>query len=271
MILKVRAAVVCCALIVGVVRQAPASETVPSTERTPDTSIEKHRVPFDTLSQRLLSERSIGVASRAVRFDWRQKSVGVGLIGSQLFELNNFKSARYGLFARMPLSGWMGELSITRVQTWGSPSSDKLALTPYRQLGRPSRFELDASLAIPLVEGVGTARPGFMPSTQLVLSAVGCLRYLFYPEVLDGASVTQVARSFIAPRLSSRELRELEDARLGGMQIDRGRFNALAGLNLDIYFGSGGFVTWRSLVALPITGSEIYWWWEATVGAGWMF
>jgi hypothetical protein len=253
----------------------PAAQAAPAKSdigtRTPDTSIEKHRAPFDALSERLLSERSIGVASRAVRFDWRQRSAAVGLMGSQLFELNNFKSARYGVFARMPLSGWMGELSLTRVQSWGSPSSEKLALTPYRQLGRPSRFELDANLAIPLVEGVGTARPGFMPSTQFVLSAVGSLRYLFYPEVLDGASFTQVARSFIAPRLSGRELRKLEGARLDGMQIDRARFNALAGLNLDVYFGSGAFVTWRSLVALPITGSEIYWWWEATLGAGWMF
>ena len=263
------AALYCAVLASGMPRIVAAQNK--SVDNKIDKSIEKHRTPFDALSARLLSERSIGVASRAVRFDWRQKDFALGLIGSQLFELNNFKSARYGLFARMPLSGWMGELSITRVQTWGSPSSEKLALTPYRQLGRPDRFELDANLAFPLVEGVGTVRPGFMPSTQLVLSAVGGLRYLFYPEVLQDATFVEGARSFIAPRLSEKELRSLEDSRLQGMQIDKARFNALAGLNLDIYFGSGGFVTWRSLVALPITGSELYWWWEATVGAGWMF
>ncbi len=223
------------------------------------------------MSERLLSETMIGVASRPVRFDWRQKSVALGFVASQLLELNNFKTARYGLFARRPLGGWMGEMSLTRASTWGSPSTEKLARTPYRQVGRPSRFEMDVNLAYPLAEGVATARPGLFPATQLVLSAVAGLRYLFYPEVLRSATFGQVVRSFVAPRLSSRELRELESSRPEAMQIDRGRFNVLSGLNLDVYFGSGGLVSTRTLVAVPIAGSDLGWWWELSLAAGWMF
>ena len=39
-----------------------------------------------------MMERMIGVASRAVRVDWRRKRVGFGVVGSRLLELNNFSS-----------------------------------------------------------------------------------------------------------------------------------------------------------------------------------
>ena len=250
--------------------QAAAKAKAPDS-RADSAHIETYRAPFDVLSERLLGETMIGTASRAVRFDWRQKSVAFGILGGQLLELNNFKSARYGLFVRKPFSGWFGELAITRVSTWGSASTEKLARTPYRQIGRPDRFELDVNVAYPLVEGVATARPGIVPAAEIVLSAIVSLRYLFYHQVLQGGSFTEAVKSFVGPRLSSKDLRLLEDSRPAAMQIDRGRFNTLGGLNLDIYFAGGGFVTSRTLVALPLTGSELGWWWELSLAAGWMF
>ena len=165
----------------------------------------------------------------------------------------------------------MGELAITRVLTWGSASTEKLALTPYRQSGRPSRFELDINVGYPLAEGVATARPGFFPATELVFSANAGLRYAYYPGALSGASFGEVARALIAPRLLAKELENLERKLPPGMQIDEGRYNLLTGLDLDIYFQTGGFVSPRVMFALPITGTDLGLWWELTFGAGWMF
>ena len=241
---------------------APAVETAPAQDPT----IERYRTPFE-----VLSERMIGAASRAVRFDWRKKNVGFGFVASEILELNNFSSARVGGSVRRPVGSFMGEVAVTRVFTSGSASTEKLALTPYRQVGRPGRFELDVNFAYPLAEGVATARPGFFPATELVFCADVGLRYVYYPGQFSGEGFTDVAKALVTPRLSSKESDNLEGDRLPGMQIDRGRYNILSGLSLDIYFQSGGFLLPRVLFALPITGADLGLWWELTFSAGWMF
>jgi hypothetical protein len=237
-----------------------ASESAP-----PDTTLDRYRTPLDAMM-----ERMIGVASRAVRVDWRRKRVGFGVVGSRLLELNNFSSSRLGGFVRRPLGGVMGELAISRVFTAGSESTRKLALTPYRQLGRPSRFELDLNLAYPLAEGVATARAGFFPATELVFSANAGLRYLWYPGSLSGSGFRRTATGLIRPQLSAAELAKLEDRRLPGMQVDSARYNLLTGLSLDVYFGSGGFLAPRVMAALPLSGSDLDWWWEFSLALGWL-
>ncbi|QRK05711.1 hypothetical protein JQX13_37025 [Archangium violaceum] len=246
------------------------AQAADSESKKEDTTIERHRTPFEALN-----ERMIGTASRAVRFDWRQTRAGIGLVGSQLLELNNFKSTRLGGFVRTPIGGFLGEIAITRVFTRGSSSTEKLALTPYRQSGRPSRFELDLNLGYPLAEGVATARPGFFPATELVFSANAGLRYLFYPGSLSGASFGETVTSLFAPKLSEREVENLESSRLPGMQLDGARYSLLTGFSLDIYFQPGGFLSPRVLVALPlisgVDGSGLGLWWELSFSAGWAF
>ncbi|WNG44444.1 hypothetical protein F0U60_10230 [Archangium minus] len=246
------------------------AQTADSESKEEDTTIERHRTPFE-----VLNERMIGTASRAVRFDWRQTQASVGLVGSQLLELNNFKSSRLGGFVRKPIGDFLGEIAITRVFTRGSASTEKLALTPYRQSGRPSRFELDINLGYPLAEGVATARPGFFPATELVFSANAGLRYLFYPGSLSGASFGETVTSLFALKLSEREIENLERSRLPGMQLDGARYSLLTGLSLDVYFQSGGFLSPRVMIALPlisgVDGSGLGWWWELNFGAGWAF
>jgi hypothetical protein len=246
--------------------EQPGEEEPPAEETPEDKTIDRHRTPFE-----VLNERMIGAASRAVRFDWRKRRLGIGLIGSQLLELNNFSSARFGGLVRKPLGSFMGELAITRVLTRGSASTDKLALTPYRQTGRPSRFELDINVGYPLAEGVATARPGFFPATELVFSASAGLRYAYYPGALSGATFGEVAKALISPSLSAKELENLESKLPPGMQLDEGRYNLLTGLGLDVYFQTGGYLAPRAMFALPITGSDLGLWWELTFSAGWMF
>lgn len=234
-----------------------------------DTSLQRYRTPFE-----VLTERTIGAASRAVRFDWRRSRFQLAITGSQLLELNNFSSGRLGLLLRKPFGDLMAELGVAWVFTGGSPSTDTLALTPYRQVGRPSRLEIDLNAAYPLAEGVATARVGFFPATELVFSFDAGIRYRYYPGELSGQGFGDVAKAILAPRLSSEELDNLEGRRLPGMRIDPSRYDLLLGFSLDLYFGSGGFLSPRVMVAPSFTGAsetKLGWWWELTLGAGWAF
>lgn len=229
-------------------------------------SIDEVKAPVD-----VLTERMIGLTSRAVRFDWRRKRFGVAATGGELLELNNFHSRRIGGSVRRPFNSFMGEVEVVWVETTPSPSSKKLALTPYRQVGRPSRLELDVSASYPLAEGVATSRPGFFPATELVFSARGGIRYLYYPGAVNDLSFRRAATALFAPTLSSSEVQFLEDKRPGGMKVDRARYNVLAGVDANIYFHLGGYVSPRAMIALPVSGTELGFWWELALDIGWMF
>jgi hypothetical protein len=241
------------------------------TEQASD-SIDRYSAPVD-----VLTERFIGTSSRAVRFDWRRAKGGFALTGGELLEMNNFRSRRIGVSARRPFNNVMGDIAVSWVETGGSNSSEKLALTPYRQIGRPSRLELDINVGYPIAEGVATARLGFFPATELVMSAQAGLRYLHYPGAINGADPTKIGevqalgRALFSPTLTRRELEWLEDHRLGGMEVDRARYNLLVGLGTDVYFASGGYVTPRAMVAMPVTGTGLGWWWELSLDVGMMF
>lgn len=234
-----------------------------------DTSIERYRTPFEALA-----ESTIGVASRAVLFDWRKSTAGVGLVASGLLELNNFYSTRVGGFVRIPSGNLTAELAVTRVFTWGSDSSEKLSLTPYRQSGRPSRIEFDINLAYALLEGVGTPRLALIPPAEMVFSFDLGFRYLFYPGALGKANAGQVIEAIFAPKLQEREVLYLERERLPGMQIDPARYGLMAGFSLDLYFRTGIFLEPKVMLGLPllsgITGSSLGWWWELSMSLGWM-
>ena len=254
---------------------APATEGAPkapvdATGRTPDTSIQRHRTAFEALT-----ERAIGRTSRRVRFDWRRGGAQVGVLGGLPAELNNFDSLHAGVFVRAPTGGLLVEGALRYVWVEGSDSTRKLALTPYRQAGRLPRLELDVSAAYPLAEGIVTAAPGFMPATQLVLNGVGHFRYLHYPGSFAGLGLTDTFKAILSPRLTEEELDNLEADRLPGMKIARGRWVALAGLSLDLYFQSGFLVSTRTLVSLPLlapaTRSEILFGLELNLSLGFAF
>ena len=254
---------------------APAPEVAPApvTPKPPppkeeDTTIDRYRTPFE-----VLAESTIGVASRSVLFDWRKATVGFGVVTSALLELNNFYSMRVGGFVRIPTGNLTAELAVTRVITWGSDSSEKLSLTPYRQSGRPSRIEFDINLAYALLEGVGTPRLGLIPTAELVFSVNVGFRYLYYPGALGTANAGQVLEAIFAPKLQEREIVYLERERLPGMQIDRGRYGLMAGFSLDLYFRTGIFLEPKVMLGLPVlsgmTNSSLGWWWELSMSLGW--
>lgn len=242
----------------------------PPAAPTPDTSLEAHRTPFDALT-----ERAIGRTSRRVRYDWRDAAVEAGLLGGLPAELNNFDSLRAGAFARFPVGGFLIGLEAAYIWVWGSESSDTLALTPYRQAGRPDRVELDFTFTLPLAEGIVTARPGFLPSAQLVLQSHVHLRYLLYPGGFADLGFTDTLAALFSASLTDDEIAALEDDRLPGMKIDPGRLATLVGLGADLYFQSGFFLRHEILVAVPLltgfTDSELGLGLELNLSTGFSF
>ncbi|MBL8918687.1 MAG: hypothetical protein JNJ54_07515 [Myxococcaceae bacterium] len=234
---------------------------------TADTSIERFRAPLDALL-----ERPVGEASRAVRFDWRRSRIGFGVISSSLLELNNYSSFRIGGYVRKALGNFMLEGAVTYVFVFGSDATNKLALTPYRQFGRPPRVEVDLTVGYAIAEGVVTSRPGLVPAAQLVLTANVGVRYLFYPGGLAGLPALDVAAALFAPRISDAEITNLDKRRLPAMQVDRARYGLLAGFTLDVYFQPGIAVTPRVMMALPVfsgmAGAGLGWWWELSLAVG---
>jgi hypothetical protein len=229
--------------------------------------ISRYRRGFDELT-----ERAIGTASMPVEFNWRRTNLHLAANGSFLFELNNFDSVRVGGLARLPSERMIVELGLDYAHVWNTPSSRILAMTPYRQPGRPSRLELDFALVLPLAEGVVTTSPRFFPPVQLVFNAVIGLRYSLYPGAFAEMKPGQVIGALFAPTLSEIEIDNLDDDRLDSMQTDLGRYGMLIGFNNDIYFKQGLFLSPRVLLAVPIlapiTQTDLLVWADFSLAVG---
>ena len=250
----------------------PVKEAQPKggIDHTPDTALQQFRTPFE-----VLAERAIGRASRRIRYDWRRSTIQVAAMVALPAELNSFDSLRAGWTMRTPYDGMLLEAGFSRVWVAGSPSTERLALTPYRQPGRPDRYEIDLALGYPLAEGIVTAFPAFIPATELVLSGYVHFRYLIYPAAFSDLGIKNSLRAIVSGELSDRELGNLEDARLPGMELDPGRYGLFVGLGNDLYFQSGFFVSPRLLVAVPLlafmTESRLRFYLEGILSMGWSF
>lgn len=235
-----------------------------------DDTISRFNVPLNPLT-----ERTIGTASKPVAFNWRRARGMIGVTGSFLMELNNFDSARGGLMTRFPMGGPILEISGTYVGVWNTPSSELLALTPYRQPGRPNRFEIDFTVGFPLAEGVVTTFPRFIPAMQLVFNFYTGFRYLLYTGSWGGMRTGEVFRAIIGPSLSEKEIDNLDSERLTAMRVDPGRYGLMVGLGNDIYVKSGFFVSPRLMVAIPLlkpaTNTELGFWGDFSLALGHSF
>lgn len=244
--------------------EAPEAEAGPPGESDP---ISRYRTPFP-----MLTERVIGTASRPIEFDWRRTKVHLGGTAAQPFELNNFNSARGGVLARVPSDNLLYELGVGWVWVWDTPSSRLLALTPYRQPGRPRRIAVDFNVGIPLAEGVVTTAPRWFPVVEMVFSAYAGLRYAWYPGGTQDLRFRDRVAAVINPTVSRPERQNLDDARLDAMRIDPARYTTMVGFGNDIYFRQGVFVNPRASLAVPalasISGSSLTWWGEFSLSIG---
>ena len=242
----------------------------PDYRQEQDESLRDKRSTLDALLQ-----SSIGSTTTPLRFDWRDSPVHLGINASQLLELNNFESWRVGALSRLPTKNFLWEFQINYVYVRDSRSSRQLALTPYRQPGRPARFELDVGLNWPVAEGVVTPRFNWLPAVDLTLSAYGGLRYMVYPGIYRFDGFLNTLREFTSVNLSSRELEALEDSRLQSMEVVPNRYFLLAGFSSDIYMPAGAFFNLKTLLHIPfgVNPSTLtpWWWYELSASMGWAF
>jgi hypothetical protein len=234
-------------LLLSVSTRARGAEPEVPVEPPVEEALQPYRTPFG-----VLADRAIGTTSVPVEFNWRTSPLQLAGTGSFLFELNNFNSGRGGVLARFPTGNVLLELGVSGAHVWDTPSSEMLALTPYRQPGHPSRIEVDFVVALPLAEGVVTARPRFFPSVQMVFNAYGGLRYLVHPTGFGGMRVGQVAGALFSPTLTEIEIDNLDEERLDAMQVDPGRYGLMLGFGNDLYFKPGLFVSPRMMFAVPL-------------------
>lgn len=242
----------------------PEEEAEPAEEEDP---LSRYRTPFPVLTERVL-----GTASRPIEFDWRRTKVHLGAAGAQLYELNNFDSYRAGAIARFPSNNLLYEVGLGWVFVLDTPSSQQLALTPYRQPGRPRRVALDFNVGIPLAEGVVTTAPRWFPAVELVFSAYAGLRYAWYPGAAEGLRFRERVAAAINPTVTRAERNNLDAARPDSMRVDPARYTTMVGFGNDIYFRQGVFVNPRASMAVPvlagISGSNLQWWGEFTLSIG---
>ncbi len=251
---------------------SPAAESATTTTSaaTPKTTTKKIPAPDALTAERTpvqaLSEHFLGSASRAVRFDWRGSPVAFGLIGGEVLERNNFAQFRLGGLARKAFGDVLLEGSVSYFYAFPTPSSELLALTPFRQAGRPPHFELDVDVGYALAEGVVTPLASFIPPAEMALVACGGARYLVYPEGLFGRPLTDVGLDLISPKLSEGERAKIEPNALEGMFVDPARFHTVVGLSLDVYFQPGILVSPRAVVTVPllagVTETNLGFFWE---------
>ncbi|MEN0064900.1 MAG: hypothetical protein AAGA48_22335 [Myxococcota bacterium] len=249
------------------VEPVETSEPAPSPEASDEDPLSRYKTPFQ-----VLANRTIGTVSSKLAFNWRRTKIQVGGTGSFLFELNTFNSARIGALIRRPTNSVMIEFGVSYTRVWDSESSRQLAMTAFRQPGRPSRLELETQVAIPLAEGVVTAMPRWFPSAQLVFNATLGFRYSIYPTGYAELRPGQVAAALFQPALSEAELANLEEARLDAMAVDPARYGITAGFTNDIYFERGIFVSPRVQFAVPalafVTNSSLPFWVDVSLAVG---
>lgn len=242
--------------------EAPADEVSASGDLSAFTP---QLAPDDPARQRMpfyvLLDRAIGTTARPVAFNWRASPVQFAAIGGLVAELNTFNTARGGALMRLPSQRTVFELGVAYVRVTDSQGSNAIALTPYRQDGRPSRLEVDAQLGYALAEGVITSAPRWMPSMQMVVNAYGGVRYAVYPTGFRGLRPGQVGVAIVSPELSIAEIDNLESARLAAMSVDPSRYWLQAGLGQDLYFKQGFFISPRVMFTVPllatVTGSRL--------------
>lgn len=249
------------------VETAPVDAEAPAPAADEPVDLLRYRAPFD-----VVVNRTIGTASTPVEFDWRHSPAQFAASGSFLLELNNYDSARIGVLARIPSGGLLFEIGASAVGVWDTPSSRMLALTPYRQPGRPDRFQLDLDVGLPVAEGVVTVAPRWFPAVQMVFVAYGGVRYEAYPGAFGGMTFRQVAGAIVSPALTDEELANLDRVRPQAMAVDPARYGLVAGFGDDLYFDSGLFLSPRVMFGVPILApvseSEMLFWADLSLVLG---
>lgn len=229
--------------------------------------------PEDTQPFPYFVERIVGQAQHPVVFNWRKSQAAVSFEAGPLLELNNFESSRFAGLFRFPSDGASWQIGVASVRTRSTESTELVGRTPYRQTGRPSRWEFDMGADMAFSEGALTHRFSFLPSIEMVFSLQGRLRYLYYPGSAEGLDWAARAKTLIQSQFTSKELENIQAKRLAGMNVDPNRINTLFGTRLDLYTKQGVVLSQNVLMNAPLLGSGtgLRYWFDLSLGVGYAF
>ena len=238
--------------------QAEASEESPA-------ALEE-RLPFKTLLS-----RSVAYVKRPAVVEWRKKTLYLQLELGQAIEYNNFSNLGYGLSLRFPSGDLVWKTSFLQVKVGDTGASKQVAKTPFQQEGRPSRFEWQNGVEMPLIEGIGQQLFTWMPPAQFVLSGVVQLNTYIY-QGLDGGPMDSVKR-LVAAQLSTGETQQLAASAPAAMRIHRSLHSLSGGLQWDHYYATDLSWTARFLYERPAGGTAggLGGWYSFSLGAGYGF
>lgn len=139
--------------------------------------------PSGTLVEEVMSHNP----SDPHRYDWRKDSLTVELGYGNVVEYNSFRSESYQFGMFTPLGGgWIFRGTARRIATYGTSSSDKMALTPYSQVAQPSRYEFELGAGFALLDGRSqTALSPRLTDINHALYLIGGLQYNHYESRAD--------------------------------------------------------------------------------------
>lgn len=219
----------------------------------------------------------IAVIGRPSIFPWQLKSFGLRLSQSSYVEFNNFDSNSYQIGGIFPIFERMiYALDIIQTKVYETPSSRQIGRTPYRQLGRPSRYSLSHQLSYPIFEGIGGHFFDLLESAQFVVSFFTQINMHYYDHLFKPWSSFGNSRDNIKSIFSSSlppETRKIQQMKAPqGMKISDHKWDLLAGMDIFSFFSTGLFVSGAFGIGFPFGGSDndkqnI---WHARIGAGYM-
>ena len=130
-------------------------------------------------------------------------------------------------------------------------------MMPYRQLGRPERWEILTGVFYPVAEGVVTLRHPVLPAAQMVLSLAADVRYLIYPSLFSKSDITGGLKSLLSTSLTTEQTDKLTQSAPAGMRVDPGKLNVLVGFNLHLYTSGGFIINAKAMLALALLGTSM--------------
>ncbi len=238
----------------------------PTAKSSEKASILDQKVPLETLL-----ERSIAYAKRPSIVEWRKKAIILNLEMGQFIEYNNFDSSSWGLNLRFPFESFLVKSAVLKVVTDATEASQQVAKTPFQQAGRPSRWEWQNGIEFPVLEGIGNQLFSFIPTSQCVLSAVAQLNLNIYPKI--ASSPMDMLKGLYQTRLSTDQIKSLQEDAPASMRILRSRHNLGVGLQWDNYYKSGMSWNTRFMYERPVISldDKMTAWYSVMFGAGYAF
>lgn len=229
-----------------------------------------------------LVARTVGTTARPLIYDWRSQSCLLSIEAGPVIDLNTFESYHTGISCTIPRENTWISLGISRVWTLETDNSKILDRTPYRQVGRPSRYEIRSTFGLPVAEGIVTVMPSWLPAWDMVFSLQTSLHYLIYPESFSGLKgnfLDKVSKVFLSRSLSADEASAVQQSAPQSLLVDPSRLNILFGSSLHVFVQGGWFNRVQVEVGTPLLraapdsdgnqpASDISYWWEWSFGVG---